>query len=91
MDTICCWIWPLFSNAFQSITKPINIFGADDGILQENQVDIMAADGLATSVARSSAAMIQTIPNKYDLILTTCIYMTKTDMKYKYIYIIMFP
>ena len=39
----------------------VNSSGAEAGILQENCVNIMAADDLVTEGARSSAAMVLTL------------------------------
>ena len=38
--------------------KILDVYGAETGIFQSNQVNIMVADALAPYVARSSATMV---------------------------------
>ena len=46
----------------------INYFGAETGIFLGNYVNTMAADALATCVARSSATMVLTTQDKQVLV-----------------------
>ena len=63
----------------------VNPAGAEAGIFQENRVNTMAADALATYVARSSSAMVLNMEQKKNRSLSWS--STRKCIIWKYFYI----